>query len=133
MAGCEGSCKVDTNFDCQASCQAKGYARCEADIQGSCKAQCKAKEGAIFCDGQFVNTDAIDACKQSIQDALKIKVRVRGEAEGESGCDGGTCEASGRAKVSSDCSSVPGSPANMWALFALVGAMLAYMLRLRNP
>jgi len=80
-----------------------------------------------------VNTDAIDDCKQAIQDALKITVHVRASAEGESGCDGGTCEASGRAKVSSNCSSVPGSPANVWALFALVSAMLANMLRLRNP
>lgn len=133
-AGCEGSCKVDTNFDCQASCQAKGYAKCEADIQGSCKAKCKSTKGALFCDGQFVdNGDDLDMCIDALKAAFNAKVTIKASSEGESGCDGGTCEASGRAKVSSDCSSTPGSPANVWALFALVSAMLAYMLRLRNP
>jgi hypothetical protein len=134
-AGCEGSCKVDTNFDCQASCQAKGYVKCEADIQGSCKARCKAKEGALFCDGQFVdNGDNLQMCIDALKAAFNAKVTVRAESEGESGCDGGTCEASGSARVSSDCSSTrPGAPANIWALFALVSAMLAYVLRLRNP
>jgi hypothetical protein len=135
MAGCEGSCKVDTNFDCQASCQAKGYAKCEADVQGSCKAQCKTDEGALFCDGQFVDRgDNLDMCIDALKAAFNAKVTVKGESHGESGCDGGTCEASGGARVSSTCSSTrPGSPANVWALFALVSAMLAYVLRLRNP
>jgi hypothetical protein len=135
-AGCEGSCKVDTNFDCQADCQAKGYAKCQAEIQGECKARCESDEGALFCDGQFVdNGDELDECVAALKAAFNAKVTVKAESEGESGCDGGTCEASGsaRANVSSDCSSVPGSPANVWALFALVGAMLAYMLRVRTP
>lgn len=134
-AGCEGSCKVDTNFDCQASCQSKGYAKCEADVQGSCKARCKAEEGALFCDGQFVdNGDNLDMCIAALKAAFNARVTVTAESEGESGCDGGTCEAKGAARVSSDCSSTrPGSPANIWALFALVSAMLAYVLRLRNP
>jgi hypothetical protein len=135
QAGCEGSCKVDTNFDCQASCQSKGYAKCQADVQGSCKAKCKAKEGALFCDGQFVdNGDNLDMCIDALKAAFNAKVSVKAESHGESACDGGTCEASGSARVSSDCSnSRAGSPANIWALFALVSAMLAYVLRLRNP
>lgn len=135
-AGCEGSCKVDTNFDCQADCQAKGYAKCQAEIQGECKARCESDEGALFCDGQFVdNGDKLDECITALKAAFNAKVSIKATSEGESGCDGGTCEARGsaKAKVSSDCSSVPGSPANMWALFALVGAMLAYMLRVRTP
>jgi hypothetical protein len=133
-AGCEGSCKVDTNIDCQLECQTKGYAKCEADIQGSCKARCKADEGALFCDGQFVdNGDNLQMCIDALKAAFNAKVTVRAESEGESGCDGGTCGARGAAKVSSNCSSTPGSPANIWALFALVSAMLAYMFRVRNP
>jgi hypothetical protein len=135
-AGCEGSCKVDTNFDCQASCQAKGYAKCEADFEGECKAKCKSDEGALFCDGQWVDDrDDLQECIDALKAALNAKVTWAAESEGESSCEGGACEARGsaRAKVSSDCTSVPGSPANTWALFALVGAMLAYFLRLRTP
>ncbi|HKU41244.1 MAG TPA: hypothetical protein VJR89_23940 [Polyangiales bacterium] len=133
-AGCEGSCKVDTNLDCQLDCQAKGYAKCEADITGGCKTQCETKEGALFCDGQYIDHgDNLQMCIDSIKAAFDA--RVMAESSGEADCEDGTCRAEGEAKVSSDCSSTgPGAPAaNLWALFALVGAMLAYMLRVRTP
>ena len=133
-AGCDGSCKVDTNLDCQLECQAKGYARCEADVQGGCKVRCQSQEGALFCDGQYVDHgDNLKMCVDSLR--AVFNAHVEGESSGEAGCDAGSCRATGEARVSSDCSSLPpgSSPANVWILFALIGAMLAYVLRVRTP
>jgi hypothetical protein len=71
-------------------------------------------------------------------DALRavFDANVDASASGDADCEGGTCEASGRASLGSDCTTAgPGgaNPANMWALFALITAMLAYMLRVRTP
>lgn len=130
-AGCEGSCKVDTNIDCQVDCQAKGYAKCEAEIQGGCEVECESDEGALFCAGQYV--DHGDNLQQCIDTLKAINIRVEGESSGDADCEGASCRAEGQARVSSDCSTTtPGTRANLWAMFALVAAMLAYMLRTRR-
>jgi hypothetical protein len=102
-ASCQGSCDVDTNLDCQIDCQAKGYARCEVDVTGGCMARCDAQQGALFCDGQFVDTgDKLQECVAALKAILNA--RVMGSADGSSSCEGDTCMAEGRASVSSDCS-----------------------------
>jgi len=133
-AGCEGSCKVETNIDCQAECQAEGYVDCEAEVTGGCKTRCQSREGALFCDGQFVDyEDNLQMCVDALRAVFDANVDA--SASGDADCEGDTCEASGRASVSSDCTTAgPGTnPANLWALFALISAMLAYMLRVRTP
>jgi len=133
-AGCEGSCKVETNIDCQLDCQADGYAECEVDVTGGCKTRCESQRGALFCDGQYVDHgDNLQMCVDSLKAILNA--RVDGEASGDADCEGGTCEASGEASVSSDCSTTRagGGPVNLWILFALISAMLAYLLRVRTP
>jgi hypothetical protein len=117
-ASCEGSCEVDTNLDCQLDCQADGRAECLVDIEGGCEVQCESREGALFCNGQYVDYgNNLDACLQALQAALNVRV----EASGESNCEGNTCTASGRAKVNSDCSvalpgATPGRSAAAWLL-----------------
>lgn len=131
-AGCEGSCKVETNIDCQVQCQADGFARCEADVQGGCEVECRGQQGSLFCDGQYI--DHGDNLQRCIDALREIDVRVEGESSGDAECRGGSCRAEGQARASSSCSATgPGGPANLWTLMALVAAMLAYMLRVRNP
>jgi hypothetical protein len=77
---------------------------CESDLQGGCEIACKAPEGAIFCNGEWINTDDLDACASAIEDAFTIT--VTGYAHGS--CSGDSCEA--EAGVSAKCSTAnPGS------------------------
>lgn len=123
-ASCDGSCEAQANFTCQIDCQAMGYAKCETDVQGGCEAQCQTKEGALFCDGNYVDPkDQLDACLAYIEDSLKID--IQGYARGDAQCSNGSCTAEGEAGVS--CAASPsgarGAPMNVGALaLAAIGA-----------
>jgi hypothetical protein len=136
-ASCQGACKVETNLDCQVDCQAAAYAKCEADVKGSCVAHCKTKEGALFCDGNFIDNDgAAEECLESLRAALNVKVMT--SSSGSSGCTGDSCSAEGEASVSSKCS-VAGvgmerdrRGMNHWPLFALTLWGIAWRVRRRR-
>ena len=103
-ASCEGSCEADANFDCQVDCQGEARAECEVDVQGGCEVECESQQGALFCDGQYVDHgDNLEECAAALRAALDIK--VSGMTSGSASCTNGQCEAEGRAKgkVSSDC------------------------------
>jgi MYXO-CTERM domain-containing protein len=104
QASCNGSCQAKANLDCQISCQSKGYASCKTELEGGCKAKCTQPEGALFCDGQYV--DAGNNLKNCI-DALNayLKVKVSGSAQ----CSGNECSAEGKASAS--CAAAPGDEA----------------------
>jgi MYXO-CTERM domain-containing protein len=123
-ASCEGSCDVQTNIDCQVDCQAKGYVDCQADVTGGCMTRCEAEEGALFCDGQFVDTgDKLDECVAALKAILNAKVDA--SARGSSDCEGGTCSAEGEASVSSDCAVTRvgggGARTGLYPLLGLLG------------
>jgi hypothetical protein len=97
-ASCEGSCDVDANFDCQVECQAEGFAECETDVEGGCDIACEGEEGALFCDGQYVDHgDNLAECIDALEAALNLKVETHAEAA----CEGNRCEARAGAKISS--------------------------------
>jgi hypothetical protein len=104
-ASCDGSCGVDANLKCQLDCQAAGQADCEAEVEGGCEGSCNGEEGALFCDGQYVDHgDNLKACADALKAALDID--VQGDVSGEAGCTGGKgCAAEGQAsaKLGSDC------------------------------
>lgn len=104
-ASCNGSCETDANFDCQLDCQAMGSADCEAEVTGGCELECDTQQGALFCDGQYVDHgDKLDMCIDALRAALDIE--VTSEATGEAACTSGSgCAAKGmaRAQVSTDC------------------------------
>jgi hypothetical protein len=132
-ASCEGACEADAEFECQADCQADGRAGCEADVQGGCEVACKGEEGALFCDGQYVDSGDLDACIAALRATLDIEVET--SSSGEAGCrDGDGCRAEGRAaaKIGSDCAvAAPGAGARDFsALFG--GAALVVLRRLRR-
>ncbi len=131
-ASCEGSCEVDTNIDCQASCQADAEAECVLDVQGGCEVDCETEEGALFCNGQYIDHgDNLADCEAALRAVLDIE--VEGYAEGSSSCENGQCMAEGEAGVSSDCSVAdPGKARSGWAWSGLALAMLGLCVRRRR-
>jgi hypothetical protein len=126
QASCDGSCRVETNLDCQVDCQAKAYASCQAEVMGGCDVACKGKDGALFCDGQFVDYgDNLQMCVDALR--ARLAVHVQASSSGSASCDGGQCTATGTAKVKSSCSvAAPGASNRHWAapsaaLFGLLG------------
>ncbi len=126
-ASCQGSCQAQANVDCQVKCQSTQYASCKTSLSGGCKTQCEKPEGALFCDGNYVDTgDNLKNCIDALNAYLNIKVEA--SASGSSSCDGGTCEASGQAQAKiSGCSASPSSlTVGDGALLAGVGGFFAF-------
>lgn len=121
QASCEGECHAEANIDCQIECQADGYIDCQTRLSGGCEAACKSPKGAIFCDGQWVNTDDLDACVDAIQSFFDIEVTGYADAE----CEGNTCTA--EAGCTASCATVPtNSPDFSIGLFGAAGAAIAF-------
>jgi hypothetical protein len=114
-ASCSGYCEADANIECQVTCQSSGYLDCRVDVEGGCEAACDLREGALFCDGQFIDhDDNLVECIDALEDLLDI--RVEGYARGE--CDDGVCE--GEAGGSLSCGvGRPGGAGGAWTLIAL--------------
>jgi hypothetical protein len=132
QASCNGSCEVDTNLKCQVDCQAKGYVSCEGEVTGGCKVSCQRKEGALFCDGSYVD----DGNKlQQCVDALKatFNAHVQFMSSGASSCDAGTCTASGKASAKSNCSVVrAGARGSLALALGVFASALAFWRRRRR-
>lgn len=116
---CTGECEAEINAQCQIDCQAEGYVQCEADLQGGCEAQCEQPEGALFCNGEWVDASDFDQCVADIQATFDIE--VTGYANGE--CSGNSC--TGEAGCSSSCATAPASPDFTFAVVAAGAVGLA--------
>jgi len=134
QASCDGSCQVDSNLQCQVDCQSQGYASCETQVTGGCKVSCQRTEGALFCDGNYV--DDGDRLQQCI-DALKatLNAHVQAQSSGQAGCDAGKCQAHGQASVKTNCSVVHIGAREPFgfAAFGLAGALSSLRYRRRRP
>jgi MYXO-CTERM domain-containing protein len=90
------------------------------ETQGGCEAQCEEPDGALFCDGDYVDAgDRLKECMDYLEGVLKIDVTGYASASGE--CRGGTCQGEAEAGVS--CSAAP-ARTTPWNLGALGGAAL---------
>jgi MYXO-CTERM domain-containing protein len=121
-ASCSGHCEAEANIDCQVQCQAEGYVDCKASLEGGCKVDCDAEQGALFCDGQYVDHGGnLKECVDSLRAVLNIQ--VSGYAEGE--CSGNMC--SGEAGGSISCAVAPAESdyGRTGALMGAFGLMLA--------
>ena len=100
QASCSGSCEAEANFDCQVNCQADGFAQCQADLEGGCKINCDREQGALFCNGEFVDDGGN---LQECVDALKalLNIEVSGYSHGE--CSGNMCEGEAGGAISCSC------------------------------
>ena len=106
-AKCSGECYVKSNLDCSLSCS--------ADLTGGCTVQCDEPKGALFCDGQYVDTgNNLDDCVSYLQSTLNIKV------SGYASCSGDSCKAGGT--ISCAVADVTQSPP--WSAGAVGGAVV---------
>jgi hypothetical protein len=121
QASCEGQCTAKARMDCQVDCQAKGYAECT----GGCELECERPEGAMFCDGEFIDDGGhLAACYDAIEAWIDSHVDIQGSSDFEAECKNGECRARGEAEgsVKASCAVTPGRPASGAGL--LVGLVL---------
>jgi hypothetical protein len=104
-ASCEGSCRAEASADCQIDCQSRLEGQCTAELEGGCRARCEQPEGALFCDGQYVDVgNNLERCIDALRAVLNV--RVEGSASGE--CVGNECRAEATGSVS--CTASPEPP-----------------------
>jgi len=95
-------------------CQSNGYAMCETMLTGGCQAQCSQPMGALFCDGQYVDTgNNLQQCITDLQSALNLQVSASGSCSGNS-CQGtasvSACSVSGVGRTGTGaCGLLPGA------------------------
>jgi MYXO-CTERM domain-containing protein len=86
-------------------------------LSGGCTAQCTQPSGALFCDGNYVDTGNN---LQNCIDALNAYLHVKVDASASGSCSGNECQ--GQAKASASCAAAPGEAgASAAAVFGLVG------------
>jgi len=105
---------------------------CELEVQGHCEAECDKPEGALFCDGQYIDHEGkLENCVAALRE--KFDIEVDGYSSGSSSCSEGSCEAEGKAGGSVNCAVVdPGrAQRKPWAWLLVALAPLAIGLRRR--
>jgi hypothetical protein len=113
---CEGSCEARANLDCQIDCQAMGHLECAAKLEGGCKAACEQPDGALFCDGQYVDHGGnLDDCI----DALKAELDIEVDASARGSCSGNKCEGEAEASVSCGVAKNSGGASDLTGIAAL--------------
>lgn len=115
-ASCEAQCQVSCGASCEVEANATCRFGCETKLTGGCTAQCSEPEGALFCDGQYVDAaDNFDACVDYLENGGFLN------ASGEFGCSGGEC--TGSVSVGG-CSAAPGAIDDGVGVGAIAGLML---------
>lgn len=127
-ASCEGSCSASSEayLNCQVDCQRPEFPSCEASIQGGCEVACETEQGALFCDGNYVDHDGnLEECLDSLRGLLNVMV------SGSASCSGNSCEAEGA--ISCSCTAGDAQQDMQGgALFVLGGLFLFGLSRRRN-
>lgn len=134
-ASCQGSCEAEANVSCQIDCQAEGFVECQGRLEGGCTAACSSPEGALFCDGQYVDHGGnMQACIDALEARLNIQVETsaRGNATGD--CSGNRCagNAEGEASANASCGYAPLPLAGSTGLLASLGVFGIGLLRRRR-
>lgn len=94
-ASCEGSCRAEVNAECQIDCQGG----CVAELEGGCEVQCEEPDGALFCDGQYVDHGGnLEECINALNAIITANIEYEASASGS--CSGGRCEGQADASVS---------------------------------
>ncbi len=126
-ASCEGRCEAEANLDCQIECQAGGFVDCEAELKGGCEVACSKPEGALFCDGSYVDYgNNLEECVAALEAAYDID--VEGYAEGM--CSNGVC--TGEAGGTVSCAVEPDGHARTAGWLAFSGLLLFGAVRRRR-
>jgi MYXO-CTERM domain-containing protein len=101
---CSGSCTAKATSMCQIDCQTNVYNDCETEMVKTCETKCEDRGGAIFCDGQFLNSADVDDCAAELVDQLDIKVDLDVKVAADVDIDTKS-DAKGSAAKSSDAKS----------------------------
>ena len=75
------------NIDCQVECQTRVFEQCETRKVEECETQCTETGGAIYCDGQFLSSDDLDACAAELRAEVDLDVDVDVDAEVDGDAD----------------------------------------------
>lgn len=103
---CHAEVQAEVRLQCQIACQEQKYQVCEEELVGGCKTDCKSRDGALFCDNQFV--DAGDNLKQCIAALQNLDIQVEGDV---------SFSATGGCHVTDGPSLAP------WAMVGLLGLL----------
>ena len=108
------------------------YANCEATVTGGCQVACKDPKGALFCNGNYVDTSkfSLDKCLAAL--LAQYQIKASGYAYGS--CMNGTCSANTGGSVSC-ATATPGAGDYAFGSFAALGGLgfgLALMRRRRE-
>lgn len=99
---------AEANLDCQVDCQAEGYVECTAELEGGCEAACQSPEGALFCDGQYIDHGGnLENCVAALEAALSIEVDTSATGMATSSCSNGSCEADAEGEAEVNCAFTP--------------------------
>ena len=74
---CSGSCTAQANTECQITCQDQMYTECQTEEVQVCQTTCMDGDGAIFCDGQYVDAEDRPSCASQLKTELKIDVAIK--------------------------------------------------------
>lgn len=120
-ASCESKCQpschaevqAEVRLECQIACQEQKFEVCEDELIGGCQTDCRGRQGALFCDGQFV--DSGDNLKQCIQALQNLNITVEGSAS---------------FNASGGCGLVSGQASGGWGALGLLGFLALLRRRL---
>jgi len=101
-------------------CSAGGTVKCTGD----CEAECTKPDGALFCDGKWVDQNGnLDECINALETYLSAHITA--DARGSAECSNGSCTAEGEASASSKCSAAPVGVVGTSTGFGFLGAVIA--------
>ena len=80
MSVVENECTEEVNRDCVLSCQTDNYTSCETETVNTCTTSCHDKGGALFCDGQFIDADDLQACADQLAAEFSFNIDVTAHA-----------------------------------------------------
>jgi MYXO-CTERM domain-containing protein len=121
QAGCEGSCTIEADFDCNIECQ--------AELSGGCEIACESPEGALYCDGQYVDHGGnMASCISALNAYLDVEV----DASASAACEGGKCTAEAEASCQASIGPRPSSQTVPWFAAGLAALGLAVAARRRR-
>jgi len=82
---CTASCTAQANSQCQIDCQNRVFEECEPTMVERCVAECEI--GAIFCNGQYLDSSDVEECAAELGDETGIQVDRTDVADEEPAAD----------------------------------------------
>lgn len=122
---CTGSCTTQVNYSCDT--------KCFADVKGGCDVHCAKPEGALFCNGQYVNAGDVEACiSYLVQQGVSVDVSARGSVQCSlQGCAGAGSILPSPGK-SAGCATSAGGDTGLGVLGLLAVGVTAGVVRTRR-